>query len=301
MLEITTTFTRPPPVSEDRSGDALSYQGSPIRLRGAMLNLTDMWKAAGRPDNRRPADWLALEETLRFRSYAGTHWTEVDDPVASNAGHAGIWTLDGDGFVATARGNRGGTWAHWQLALSYARYLSPPFHLWCNTVVRAAMERQGGRSDAGDDPLLHHLAQQFRQVHRRLDTLDRHAADLMFLQLSAQEVVLGTRRNFSERSQASIAQAVAAEPYDGQCPCCGTVPVLAKGGRPVAGAEFDHFFHRGLNRPEHGWLICPECHAELSHGGYLARFMRTAEFRAFQGAVLEHRRRTRTRPASPAQ
>ena len=39
----------------------LSYQGSPIRLRGAMLNLTDMWQAADRPPNRHPADCLALE------------------------------------------------------------------------------------------------------------------------------------------------------------------------------------------------------------------------------------------------
>jgi hypothetical protein len=26
----------------------LTYEGTPIRLRGGMLNLTDMWKAAGR-------------------------------------------------------------------------------------------------------------------------------------------------------------------------------------------------------------------------------------------------------------
>ena len=46
----------------------LSYRGTPIRLRGAMLNLTDMWRAAGCPEHRRPADWLAFEETARFRS-----------------------------------------------------------------------------------------------------------------------------------------------------------------------------------------------------------------------------------------
>jgi hypothetical protein len=108
---------------------ALRYQGTLIRLRGAMLNLTDMWQAAGRPEHRRPSDWLLLEQTQRFRAYAGTHWTEADDPVAANAGPAGIWHIDTDGFVATVRGHQGGTWAHWQLALSYARYLSPPFHL----------------------------------------------------------------------------------------------------------------------------------------------------------------------------
>ena len=67
---------------------------------------------------------------------------------------ADIIRLDTDGLVAALRGRRGGTWAHWQLALSYARYLSPEFHLWCNTVVRAAMEWRGGPPAAEHDPLL---------------------------------------------------------------------------------------------------------------------------------------------------
>ena len=80
----------------------------------------------------------------------------------------------------------------------------------------------------------------------------------------------------------------------GRCPCCGDGRVLTEGGRPLPGAEFDHVFHRGLNRPERGWLVCRACHIELTHGGYLVRFLRMPEFRAFQAAVLEHRRRERT-------
>jgi hypothetical protein len=274
----------------------LSYQGTTIRLRGAMLNLTDMWRAAGGPENRRPADWLILDETVRFRAHARTHWTELEEPVTDNAVLDGIIRIDDDGFVATLRGRHGGTWANWQLALSYARYLSPQFHLWCNTVVRAAMEWRGGPPAAGNDPLLLHLAKQFRDLHRRLDILERHAADLMFLQLSAQELVLGNRRDFTERSQAIITKVVAAEPFEGQCPCCRNTPVLTEAGRPVPGAAFDHYFHRSLNRPEYGWLICAACHAELTYAGYLVRFLRMPEFRAFQGAVLEHRRQERTPP-----
>ena len=63
----------------------------------------------------------------------------------------------------------------------------------------------------------------------------------------------------------------------------------------MPGAEYDHFFHRGLNKPEHGWLVCAGCHAELTHGGYLVRFLRMPEFRAFQGAVFEYRRQERAR------
>ena len=30
--------------------------------------------------------------------------------------------------------------AHWQIGIAYAKYLSPEFHVWCNTVVRDRME-----------------------------------------------------------------------------------------------------------------------------------------------------------------
>jgi hypothetical protein len=167
----------------------LSYQGSRIRIRGTMLNLTDMWQAADRPPNRRPSDWLALEESQRFRAHAGTHSPDATDLFAPAAGLAGICHLDSDGLVATIRGNQGGTWAHWQLALTYARYLSPPFHLWCNTVLRAAMQRPDDAPAAGHDPRQTHLDQQFQRLHHRLDTLERHAADLMFLQIASQDLV----------------------------------------------------------------------------------------------------------------
>jgi hypothetical protein len=104
---------------------------------------------------------------------------------------------------------------------------------------------------------------------------------------------LGQRREFSALSRTILTRVAAAEPYGGQCPCCGRARVLAEDGRAVPGAEFDHFLHRGLNRPEHGWLVCTACHGELTHGGYLVRFARTPEFRAFQTRVLERRRRAR--------
>ena len=278
---------------------ALVYRGTTIRQQGAMLNLTDMWKAAGSLDNQRPSDWLALDETARFRSYAKAHWTEFEEPSPQNAGQNGIFAPDDD-IVSAERGRQGGTWAHWQLALSYARYLSPRFHLWCNAVLRSVMARGATKAGMPYDPVIGYLERQFRRLHERLDTVDRHAADLMFLQLAAQDLLLGRRRDFSERSQAVIVRVAAAEPFDGQCPCCSSERVLNDSSRPALNAAFDHFFHRGLNRPEHGWLICGSCHAELTHGGYLARFARMPEFRAFQAAVLEERRRARPNPGRPA-
>ncbi|WP_139323345.1 hypothetical protein [Roseomonas sp. TAS13] len=148
--------------------------------------------------------------------------------------------------------------------------------------------------EAGDASL---PAAEFERLHRRLDVLECHMADLMFLQLSAQDLLLGRRRDFSVRSRELIAAALHRTPYRGRCPCCDREPVLDAAGLPLEGTEFDHAFHRRLNRPEHGWLVCRSCHREMTHGGYLARFGCLAEFRAFQGAVLTEQERSRARPA----
>ena len=274
----------------DRDAETtLTYEGTDIRQRGLMLNLTDMWRAAGGPAYRRPAIWLSMEETKRFRTYTRWRWPDIGgfEPdfnviIADNK------RAEPDGLVATTRGQRGETWAYWQLALSYARYLSPAFHTWCNAVVRNAMERHGG-PPREQDALMRHMEHQFEQLHRKLDHVNRHAADQMFLLVSAQEVMLGKRRNFSDRSRAVMVEVISAEPYEGQCPCCDAAQVLTDTGQPVEGAEYDHFFHRGLNRPEHGWLICKGCHVELTRGGYLVRFSRMPEFRRFQSLIVDAR------------
>lgn len=101
---------------------ALAFNGAPIHEKGEMISLTDMWKAAGSPDAQRPADW---------RDYAGRVFIEAV-ALANNAVADGIFT--------TTRGRNGQTFGHWQVALGYAQYLSPEFHMWCNTVVREKME-----------------------------------------------------------------------------------------------------------------------------------------------------------------
>ena len=107
----------------------LVYGETPIGRRAEMLSLTDMWKAAGSPDGRAPSDWLALVTTREFVAAVEAGF---------NAGISGIETQRGGSGAG-----RGGTWGHWQIGLAYAKYLSPEFHIWCNTVVREVMD---GRS-----------------------------------------------------------------------------------------------------------------------------------------------------------
>jgi hypothetical protein len=40
------------------------------------------------------------------------------------------------------RGRFGGTFAHWQIALAYAKYLSPEFHIHCNNIIRRFVEEE---------------------------------------------------------------------------------------------------------------------------------------------------------------
>ncbi|WP_158747442.1 KilA-N domain-containing protein [Acidisphaera sp. L21] len=182
--------------SSQSAGDKLAYEGTVIRKRGSMLNLTDMWRAAGGQSARRPSLWLALDETAHFRKFVRIH--TVGNTTASsglNVGQDDIMDPLQDGLVVAGRGKGGATWAHWQLALAYARYLSPPFHLWCNSVIRTVMEQPGLASPKGGEALFRFLESRFQFLIRRFDTADRHAADLMFLISSTQDILTGKRRD----------------------------------------------------------------------------------------------------------
>ncbi len=93
-----------------------------------MLSLTDMWEAAGSDPSKRPADW-ARKEGAEFIAH-------MEAVLNMPVGH----------IIRAQRGRNGGTWAHWQIGLAYAKYLSPEFHMWCNEVVRAHI--QDARSPA---------------------------------------------------------------------------------------------------------------------------------------------------------
>lgn len=108
----------------------LIYAGAAIRDKGEMLCMTDMWKAAGSSPDARPDDWKKDAANRAFLDHVA---------MISNAPVEGIWK--------GTRGNGGSTWAHWQIGLAYAKYLSPEFHAWCNTVVRERMEGKPAPSD----------------------------------------------------------------------------------------------------------------------------------------------------------
>jgi hypothetical protein len=113
------------------------YNGVVVQRWDDMLSLTDMWRAASNGpngpeavENKRPAQWLRSADAKRFIDAL----TEV--LIVGNS-HNELIQVVREGGDAETR-------AHWQIGLAYAKYLSPEFHMWCNTVVRERMEGKIG-------------------------------------------------------------------------------------------------------------------------------------------------------------
>jgi|SRR3972149_253319 len=107
---------------------AISYRGHNFLLKishGQEVNLTDLWKAVGAPKGKETWNWLEQDGTRQF--------VEV---------FCDSLNLPQKEVLRTARGKGGGTWAHWQIALAYAKYLSPKLHLAVNQVFKERLEEE---------------------------------------------------------------------------------------------------------------------------------------------------------------
>lgn len=270
---------------DDPETDFAVFEDQRIRMRGDMVNLTDMWMANDRPENKRPGAWKRLPSTVEFRDKLKTY---LRPQSAVQKSHI---TFD-ETLFETVRGQRaetdenGTTWAHWQLALVYAHYLSPEFYIWCNCIVRNFMTVHGSLMPSGK-PAHITFQENFNRLERRFDILAQYALDNLLLASAIQQTP-GKRLAFTTRSRRIIRAVTQGEPFGGLCPCCGRAPVIGELAETVANAEFDHFYGPALNRPEHGWLICQQCHDDFTEGSPLLRFGAIPRFHAFQGQVLDY-------------
>ena len=221
--------------------DELDFQGARVRLKGDALNLTDMWRAAGAPENKPPAIWQRQNQASEFIEFIAYTMSREHSLL--------IWTKEGRG---------GGTWAHWQIGMAYAKYLSPALHAWFNSIVRAHMERRATGS------FQHQVIERLDRIEHRVDTLEQRLPQ--------------RRREIGKMTRIRLADAILA--LGGRCPCCGLTEVVDADGA-VLEAEFDHFYSNQLPSEEHAWLICLPCHAALT-SGELPRIKADAHFRSFQ-------------------
>lgn len=108
----------------------LNYQGQKINVKNDLLCLTDFWKAVGRPKNKSAPQWLRLPETIHFMIR-----------LESKMGHS---------QPMVEKYDQSGTFAHWQIALAYAKYLSEDLEMHMSEVYM--------RYQAGDVTLADQIA-----------------------------------------------------------------------------------------------------------------------------------------------
>lgn len=90
-----------------------------------MISLTDLWKASGSEVSNKPIEWIS--------SVQGKAFIDAVEMMNIKGGNSPL--------LKTKRGRSGGgTWAHWQIALAYAKYLNPQFHIQCNQWVKDRIE-----------------------------------------------------------------------------------------------------------------------------------------------------------------
>lgn len=95
-----------------------SYAGSKISFAtesGVRVNATQMAK----PFKKTPKDWLKTQSAQVFIAALG----EVKNILSSE-------------LVTVIYGDNGGTWMHEDVALEFARWLSPKFAIWCNDRIK---------------------------------------------------------------------------------------------------------------------------------------------------------------------
>lgn len=110
------------------------YNGCPVTFcsgDNVMINATEMAK----PFGKRPAKWLELPSTKEFLSALQT-------------------IRKSDSLIQTAEGKSGGTWMHEDVAIEFARWLSPQFAIWCNDRIKELLKYGVTATDATIENLL---------------------------------------------------------------------------------------------------------------------------------------------------
>ena len=142
------------PVVYDYKGSQISF----INGDSVMINATQMAKSFG----KRVPEWTRLQSTKDFLDNLWTVRKNLD-PVVQKM-HYDIEQVDDKGLnhilksfdrdlhliVTTNGGQIQGTWMHEDVALEFARWLSPAFAIWCNDKIKELL-KTGVTTVSNDD------------------------------------------------------------------------------------------------------------------------------------------------------
>lgn len=125
------------------------YEGSPISFakgESVMVNATQMAKKFG----KLAKDWLRTQQSKEFlNTLSAVRQISLTDLVVINQGGS----------------KQQGTWMHEDVAIEFARWLSPQFAIWCNDRIKE-LAREGVATVSDDDAVIAHAMQ---VLQKRLD------------------------------------------------------------------------------------------------------------------------------------
>ena len=147
------------------------YNGNTITFQngdGILVNATEMAKSFG----KRPVDWLRLPSTQEFiKELAEVRKSHITQLVVTAKG----------GNDRTAQG----TWMHEDVALEFARWLSPAFAIWCNDRIKELL-KTGVATIRNDDEA---IAYAMRVLNERLEASRAENERLTFENHSQQRMI----------------------------------------------------------------------------------------------------------------
>lgn len=138
-------FSNGQSTSTHETSIVLTYEGSNITFwkgNNVMVNATQMAK----PFGRKPRNWLDLPGTIQF----------IDTLLA-------VRKSDRSEFIKTINGV--GTWFHQDVALEFARWLSPKFAIWTNDQIKELLTTGVATVNNDDETIVNAMM----ILQRRLD------------------------------------------------------------------------------------------------------------------------------------
>ena len=132
-----------------------------IHAENGMISLTDLWKEAGGIREKAPNFWINQDSTKDFIDMASSMLNATQNCI-----------------IKSRRGKGGGTFAHKNIALAYAKYLDPKLHVLVNEIFFERVEEE-------KNPDL--------IVDRAVKTYQRHGKDQKWISTRMESKV---KRNF---------------------------------------------------------------------------------------------------------
>ena len=107
-----------------KTNQIFQYNGNPITFYkgdNVMVNATEMAK----PFGKLVGDWIRLKTTTEFAEALSA---DMQIPISA--------------LIQVVKGgnNEQGTWMHEDIALEFARWLSPAFAIWCNKRIKELLQ-----------------------------------------------------------------------------------------------------------------------------------------------------------------